>query len=263
MTWARGAAGTRGPIHKFTSCFPLVACGLPSLVRAEPGARGPQARGTGGGDGGAENGRAGRHHRSGSSLNRHTRPQRKEGFARGRRGWASPSTRGRDSGAEPWGGPIPAPRLTNGRRPPAHSGPSGVGPPPDRAFSADAPSTAPLPGPSRAHPGSAGSFIVLRRRPCSAAAADPAWAPAPAAVLPPARPRAPAAPPRRQTRPAPAAAAANQRTAGAEQAARQARPIQPLSARRGAAAEMGARLARSVKGIAAHGAREGRRRRYC
>lgn len=111
------------------------------------------------------------------------------------------------------------------------------------------------PGPGRAHPGSAGCFIVLRRRPCSAAAAAPARARAPAAVLPPARPRAPAAPPRRRTRPAPAAAATNQRAAGAEQAARQTRPIQPLPARRGATAEMGARLVRSVKGTAAHRAR--------
>ncbi|XP_059126727.1 uncharacterized protein LOC131917109 [Peromyscus eremicus] len=91
----------------------------------------------------------------------------------------------------------------------------------------DAPCAAP-PGPGRAHPGSAGCLILLRRRPCSAAAAAPARALAGAAVLPPARPRAPAAPPRRQTRPAAAAPTTNHRAEGAESAAHQTRPIQPV-----------------------------------
>lgn len=61
------------------------------------------------------------------------------------------------------------------------------------------------PGRGRAHPGSAGCLILLRRHPYSAAAPAPAAAPAlvGAAVLPPARPRAPAAPPRPAGGPAP------------------------------------------------------------
>lgn len=93
----------------------------------------------------------------------------------------------------------------------------------------DTPCAAP-PGPGRAHPESAGYLILLRRRPCSAAASAPAPARAlaGAAVLPPARPRAPAAPPRRRTRPAAAAPTANHKEQGAEPAARQTRPIQPV-----------------------------------
>ncbi|XP_042770435.1 proline-rich protein 2-like [Panthera leo] len=51
------------------------------------------------------------------------------------------------AGRDPGSGPIPLPRRTNGRRPPAQPGPCGVGPPPARAFSAGAPSTAPRPAP--------------------------------------------------------------------------------------------------------------------
>ncbi|XP_057569831.1 sterile alpha motif domain-containing protein 1-like [Hippopotamus amphibius kiboko] len=150
-----------------------------------------------------------------------------------RRGQAQTAPHGprRKEGSPPRPRP-PAPRRTRY--------PEGPEPPPAPASTASAPSTSP-PGPGRAHPGSTSCLIVLRRRRCSTAAAAPASDPAWAAVLPPA-PGAPAAPPRRRTLPAPAAAAANQRAAGAEQAARQARPIQPLPARRGAASEMGERL---------------------
>lgn len=50
----------------------------------------------------------------------------------------------------------------------------------------------------------------------------------PPCCRPPARPRAPAAPPRRRTRPAAAAPTTNHRAEGAEPAAHQTRPIQPV-----------------------------------
>lgn len=138
---------------------------------------------------------------------------KEKGSPRGVAGGRPHQHLGRDSRVGPRGDRPPVPCRANGHRPRGVPwtlrGPLAPSPGLLRGRSLHSP-----PGPRRAHPGSAGCLIVLRRRPCSAAAAAPASAQAPAAVLAPARPRAPAAPPRRRTRPAPAAAVANQRAGG-------------------------------------------------
>lgn len=128
----------------------------------------------------------------------------------------------------------------------------------------DVPCVAP-PGPERAHPGSSGCLILLRRRSYSAAAAAQARAPARAlpgaAVLLPARPRAPAAPPRWRTRPA-AAAPTAQPQGGGGGASRAPDMTNPdCTARPREASGIGRRLVRTVKGAAAlRTGKKGRRR---
>lgn len=170
MTRARGAAGAGGPIHKITSCFPLVCewTAVPGPGRArspEPGARGRQA----GGDGPA-----------GASVWGQAQtatpdPKRTRRSPGGVAGGRLPSTPRSDSGAGSREGadPLAPPH----QRPPA-PGTAGT----LRGRAAPRPGLLrgrslhrPPPGPGRAHPGSAGCFIVLRRRPCSAGEDVATW----------------------------------------------------------------------------------------
>lgn len=183
----------------------------------------------------------------------HIAPRRKKGAPGGLAGRCPCQlNRDRDSGEGPWGtGP---PRLAA----PTAAGPRTLR---SRSLPQPRPSRWALPPPLRPAPGALTPDPLAASLYCAGAGASrPPQTPlrfglGPPSCRPPA-PGAPAAPPRRRTRPAPAAAAANQRAAGAEPASRQARPIQPLPARRGAAAEMGVRLVGSVKEAAAHGAGE-------
>lgn len=238
----KGAAGTRGPIHKITSCFPSWrADGSPRpQPNPEPGARGLQAR------------RTGRHVRPGSAQTAHTSPK-EGGFAGGasrvgdrfnpRAVTAGQGPRGPEPCAPPRQRPL-APERTQDRagsdRPQPGPSPPALPPQPSR-LRARSPRIRWLP--HCTPPAS-----VLRGRLGSGFDSGSGCRTAACPTLGTGRP----APPRRWTCPAPAAAAANQRAVGAEQAARQAQPIQLLPARRGAAAEMGGRLVGSVKGAAAH-----------
>lgn len=195
-------------------------------------------------------GRAGRHLRPGSSPNRPTRAPKGRVRPGASRVGDPVNTRGVTTG---WGPGETDPRALPRQRPLA----------PGRSLD-PAGSARPQPGPSPR---------ALPPQPARPQARSPRirWLPhctEPASVLrgrrgsgfgsgsgrcpgarpPPGtgRPAPPADPPRaRGSRRQPEAG-------GAEQAARQAWPIQPPPAWRGAAAEMGGRLVRSVKGAAAH-----------
>lgn len=134
--------------------------------------------------------------------------------------------RDRDSGAGPWGTGPPRPAA------PTAAGPRTLR---SRSRPQPRPSRWALPPPLRPAPGALTPDPLAASLYCAGARASrPPQTPlrfglGPPSCRPPA-PGAPATPPRRRTRPAPAAAAANQRAAGAEPASRQARPIQPLPA---------------------------------
>jgi hypothetical protein len=213
-----GKGGGRNPgyhSHKHKSCSFSERVNAVSLPGVEPGAPGQQAQ----------------DHRPAPSARVQPDPP-SEGLAQDVSGRRRRPRRGqgRGVGSQPRGPPSPAPRQRPREQPIPWT--CRVGPAPVRAFSVGSSHTAP-PGPRARSPRirwlphcTAPAPVLRGRCDCGSCSSSGSGSSRRPAAGPPARPRPRTALPRRRTRPAPAPTVANQRTEGAEQAARQARPIQ-------------------------------------
>lgn len=235
-----GRGGGQEPGASFINLQAVSLVGMRARLlgpsRAAPGARGLQAEGAGR-----------RAHLVAVSPHRPTPPPRKEGLARGAsRVGVRVHPRAVTAGQGPGGLDPSAPPRQRPPAPEAPGTPAGWDRSPTPASPTGAPSPAGpapnalTPDPLAASLYSAGVRTMRPPRLRLRLSLRLPYRP------PPALPREPAAPPRRRTRPAPAAAATNQRAVGVERAARQAQPIQPLLARRGAAGGDGAGDGRAI-----------------